>query len=433
MPSSYQINIIKTSNDANSRTHDKQTIMSRLIFINNQFDKKFRDQCYTKITTSSVVPKIPITGDCEFRAANREDDALNYLKGKPCTKNEVPIINKLEIGIDVLVERINQSDDKDSAPVVRYHGRFTQDNDKYPSLKSMPDNVWLNWCIRLLAIGSLDGQYRFELSCIDQSGDTPYLVARRKLNGIFQIMFLCQLEEYPLEEIDILADLLSEYRSNKRHRMKVLDLIKQNNCLKEDLQESLSSKKIYVKTNQNIRESVEHVFLPLINDQKEYIRKLQDRLGIKQDLNFSSMRQGQLINYQEPNKKIDFKFERAKMADYQREIEKVSPRKRNHPEIQTTFPSSPTKKREHIVNDSTDSSSSSQQTVKDEDSDIEPSIKNEDLSSRRLDSTVEYNESLNEEEDEQEKSSNIRKLMMDTTERTDTDSDDSGSTEMDTE
>ncbi|QPG75861.1 hypothetical protein FOA43_003245 [Brettanomyces nanus] len=283
-------------------------MITRLIFVENKFDSiNYSANCYTKIKLSRISPLVEI----------EENKHLDQV-----------VINELAISIDILCEKAGEIDEG-SAPIQQFRGEF----DGLRTLqydKEMDTNKWLHWCLELLIVGSLDSEVQYEISPGNQKNMGLYFRVRKKIEGIFVVVLEILLDRVSIDEesMDIMGDLYEKWQSELKYKVKVKRLEQENVRLRRDFDESEKSKELFVETNQKIRRNVEQVFIPVLNEQKQVIRDLKKQLGQLPDLNFSSIHRRQLINYQEPNKEVEFEFDENKRDEYRREIEKVSPRKK---------------------------------------------------------------------------------------------------------
>ncbi|QOU18286.1 hypothetical protein BRETT_000004 [Brettanomyces bruxellensis] len=324
----------------------------RLIFIDNNLDStEFEKKCFTRITLETIEPE---------QKFERDEEMI--------------------IKFEVLMERVFKSDEaQEQEPVMKYGGHIEYSIDNY----------------------------RFEICASTETFRGIYFVVKRKLNGIFNAVFSVKLKPISLNErdMDIMTDLYGEFKLNCHYRTLITNLEDKNRQLEKDFEESVKSKDIFWKTNENIRNNVEEIFIPMINQQRK-IRRLNDKLGIKQNLNFSSIRSEQIINYQEPNKSIQFDLTK---------IEDISPKKNKGLKTDLTkHPSSPTKckKNRNFKKERKLSISTQEEELTDKDSDNDdlfPSLhlsNNQDgsrqSSLQRMDSMMKLNEELDKEEDKKE-------------------------------
>ncbi|KAF6007809.1 hypothetical protein HII13_004482 [Brettanomyces bruxellensis] len=381
----------------------------RLIFIDNNLDStEFEKKCFTRITLETIEPEQKFERDEEFKQENKEDILQCCMDDKLLLVNKNSLLEpkRMIIKFEVLMERVFKSDEaQEQEPVMKYGGHIEY-------------NVYLvNWCIRTFVLGSLKDNYRFEICASTETFRGIYFVVKRKLNGIFNAVFSVKLNPISLNErdMDIMTDLYGEFKLNCHYRTLITNLEDKNRQLEKDFEESVKSKDIFWKTNENIRNNVEEIFIPMINQQREEIRRLNDKLGIKQNLNFSSIRSEQIINYQEPNKSIQLDFDESKIPEYRKQIEDISPKKNKGLKTDLTkHPSSPTKckKNRNFKKERKLSISTQEEELTDKDSDNDdlfPSLhlsNNQDgsrqSSLQRMDSMMKLNEELDKEEDKKE-------------------------------
>ncbi len=400
----------------------------RLIFIDNNLDStEFEKKCFTRITLETIEPEQKFERDEEFKQENKEDILQCCMDDKLLLVNKNSLLEpkRMIIKFEVLMERVFKSDEaQEQEPVMKYGGHIEYsiigsfNGCKFLVKPKKNTDVYLvNWCIRTFVLGSLKDNYRFEICASTETFRGIYFVVKRKLNGIFNAVFSVKLNPISLNErdMDIMTDLYGEFKLNCHYRTLITNLEDKNRQLEKDFEESVKSKDIFWKTNENIRNNVEEIFIPMINQQREEIRRLNDKLGIKQNLNFSSIRSEQIINYQEPNKSIQLDFDESKIPEYRKQIEDISPKKNKGLKTDLTkHPSSPTKckKNRNFKKERKLSISTQEEELTDKDSDNDdlfPSLhlsNNQDgsrqSSLQRMDSMMKLNEELDKEEDKKE-------------------------------
>jgi len=400
----------------------------RLIFIDNNFNSSdFESKCYTKITLEVIEPVHEFECDEEFKHDNRVDSLECCIESKAVINRDTLIKPKrLEIKFEILLERTLKVDEQqDQTPVIKYNGRISYNainsfsGCKFLMKSEKKNDLYLaNWCIRMFVLGSLEDGYKLEISNNKDLSEEPCFVIKKKLSGIFITVFFVNLNETPLndQDMDIMVDLYEEFKLNFHYKTLITDLEDRCTQLKKDYEESVTSRELFLKTNENIRKNVEEIFIPMINEQRAEIRRLSDKLGIRQNLDFSSIKSGQLINYQEPNKNIQFDFDNSQISRYQKQIDNVSPKKtRGVKKASSTYSHSPTKpkkKSKKIKQEDKMSLSDLEEMLTDKDDDdidLFPSLNlaSKDTSQlqsslQEMDSSIGLNEELNEEEEKKD-------------------------------